>query len=514
MTVSMLSFWAVNAGAVSLETLVMPGPVIAGHAELESNCSDCHAAFSRDKQSALCLDCHEDVADDLQAGRGYHGLVEAIGSESCASCHTDHEGRSADIIKLDITRFDHQFTDFELSGAHVEVDCQDCHADDSIYREAPSACFDCHGEDDQHEGGLGRDCQDCHGTVDWSEARFDHEVETGYALLGGHQPVACTDCHVEQVYQDTPTDCYGCHRDDDTHDGLNGSDCAFCHISRAWTETVFDHADETGFGLFGRHEQIACADCHSDNKFEVTPGTQCIDCHREDDEHQGDYGEDCGACHATLRWPEIKFSHDRDTEFPLLGQHLDSGCIDCHVTPMHQSNPATDCWSCHQADDQHDGQLGKMCGSCHNERGWMTGVIFDHGLTTFPLIGVHFDAECSGCHDTPKFRDAPGRCIDCHNEDDTHNETLGQACGDCHNPIDWLSWDFEHNSRTQFELDGAHSNLACAACHKRPVKEVIRLSHSCASCHRADDIHRGEFGDDCRRCHSTDNFHSVERVGR
>jgi len=514
MFVSMLILRVGNVAAVSLETLVMPGPVIEGHAEFESDCSDCHVAFSRNKQSALCLDCHEDVANDLQTGRGYHGLATAIKTETCAACHSDHKGRSADIINLDRTRFDHQFTDFGLSGAHVEADCQDCHADDVIYREAPSACFDCHTEDDQHDGNLGKECQSCHGTEDWVEVKFDHEVETGYALLGGHQQVTCTDCHAEQQYLDTPTDCYGCHRADDTHKGLNGSDCAFCHVSRSWTETIFDHAAETKFELFGQHGQIACADCHSDNNFDTAVDTECVACHRKDDEHQGDYGDDCGACHTENRWPEIKFLHDQDTDFPLLGLHRDTGCVDCHVTPMHQSNPATDCLSCHQSEDLHEGQLGELCGSCHNEHSWTAEVRFDHGLSVFPLIGGHADTECSGCHETPRFKDALGRCVDCHSADDTHKETLGSACGDCHNPVDWLFWDFEHNSRSEFELDGAHSDLACVACHKRPVKEAINLSHSCASCHRADDVHRGEFGDDCRRCHSTENFHSVERVGR
>ena len=509
-----MHLWVMNARAVELETLVMPGPVIEGHAKLESDCSSCHVAFSRNGQSALCQDCHEDVADDQKAGRGYHGLSDEARSGQCSSCHTDHEGRTADIINLDVRRFNHELTDFDLSGAHRETDCVDCHAVDSLYRDAPSACFDCHEKDDEHEGGLGNDCQTCHRTTDWTDTEFDHEADTGYALLGGHRQVECEACHVEHRYKDTPTDCYACHAGDDTHEGLNGTDCAFCHVSRSWTETVFDHAVETGFALLGRHDRIACADCHADNNFDAELGTACVDCHRDDDEHKGAYGEDCESCHSSVRWPDIKFSHDQDTDFPLHGRHADIDCVDCHVEPMPQSNPATDCFSCHQSDDKHEGQLGKMCGDCHNERDWTEKVIFDHGLTVFPLIGVHLDTECRDCHGTPRFKDAPALCIDCHRDDDTHKGTLGTACADCHNPVDWSFWTFDHNLQTQFEIDGAHLNLACEACHKRPVKSVIRLSRTCASCHRADDVHHGEFGDDCRRCHTTENFHSVERSGR
>lgn len=514
MVLFVMSLWSVDTVAVDLEILVMPGPVITGHAKLESECSNCHVAFSRDRQSALCLDCHEDIKDDLESRQGYHGQFDKARAETCASCHTDHEGRSAMIISLDTGRFDHRFTDFDLSGAHAEADCRDCHVEDAKYREAPLACFDCHKDDDVHKGGLGYECHDCHGNEAWSPARFDHEGETGYALEGEHTRVECASCHIDEVYLDTPTDCIGCHSSDDTHEGLNGSDCAFCHVSRAWVETVFDHATKTDFGLSGQHSRIACTDCHANNVFDVALGNACIDCHRDDDSHEGHYGDDCKACHSADRWPDISFAHDLDTKFPLFGRHRDAGCVDCHVEPVHLANPAADCFSCHRSDDRHEGQLGESCGRCHNESDWTTQVIFDHGLTAFPLIGLHLDTGCVDCHETPRFRDAPLRCIDCHQQDDVHEKTLGPVCEDCHNPVDWSFWNFDHNLRTRFEIDGAHSDLACGSCHKRPVKSVFRLPGTCSGCHRADDVHRGEFGDDCLRCHTTENFHSVERVFR
>ena len=57
-----------DADAVDLEKLVMPGPVVKGHAEIEAECGKCHAPFRKASQDALCLDCHTKVNEDLHAG--------------------------------------------------------------------------------------------------------------------------------------------------------------------------------------------------------------------------------------------------------------------------------------------------------------------------------------------------------------------------------------------------------------------------------------------------------------
>ena len=82
----------------------MPGDVIKGHAKLESECSNCHVLMNKSGQDRLCLDCHKDVAADVAGKRGYHGRIE-LGA--CRSCHTDHKGRDARIVKLDERTFDH-----------------------------------------------------------------------------------------------------------------------------------------------------------------------------------------------------------------------------------------------------------------------------------------------------------------------------------------------------------------------------------------------------------------------
>ena len=55
------------------EQLVMPGPVVKGHAKLEKDCGKCHEPFSRKSQTRRCLDCHKEIAVDRTTGRGLHG---------------------------------------------------------------------------------------------------------------------------------------------------------------------------------------------------------------------------------------------------------------------------------------------------------------------------------------------------------------------------------------------------------------------------------------------------------
>ena len=44
-----------TAAANTIERMVMPGPVIEGHAKYENECSRCHRLFSKTAQKGLCL---------------------------------------------------------------------------------------------------------------------------------------------------------------------------------------------------------------------------------------------------------------------------------------------------------------------------------------------------------------------------------------------------------------------------------------------------------------------------
>ncbi|MGB5630943.1 MAG: cytochrome c3 family protein, partial [Woeseiaceae bacterium] len=176
------TFSSDNAEA-QLETLVMPGEVIAGHADIETKCKSCHVAFERDKQSELCMDCHEDVAADRTSERGFHGLDRNAKRRECAFCHADHEGRDADIVPLDESSFTHKATDFQLDGKHTGVPCADCHQAGDKHRDAPSMCIACHKDDNVHGETMGDACADCHSPVGWTEVTFDHDT-TGFGLIG------------------------------------------------------------------------------------------------------------------------------------------------------------------------------------------------------------------------------------------------------------------------------------------------------------------------------------------
>jgi len=119
-----------------LETAVMPGQVIQGHAKLESECKNCHVRFNRAAQSGQCLDCHKDVARDVAQRKGYHGRVS---EKECRACHTEHKGRNAEIAPVDARTFDHRMTDFVLKGGHAspKVECRACHVPSKKYRETP-----------------------------------------------------------------------------------------------------------------------------------------------------------------------------------------------------------------------------------------------------------------------------------------------------------------------------------------------------------------------------------------
>jgi hypothetical protein len=494
-----------------IETLVMPGELIEGHADIEEDCSSCHQAFNRDQQRALCLDCHEDVAADVTAERGFHGLFPDARDDDCASCHTDHDGRSADIVNLDEDSFDHAFTDFELIESHLDTECEDCHEPEVKFRDAQGDCVGCHEDDYVHGDSMGTECADCHTPTEWPDARFDHDT-TDYPLLGNHAETACLDCHEDQTFENTETTCYGCHAEDDAHDGRSGRECGNCHSPNGWDDLSFSHARDTNFALDGKHAELSCGDCHSEDPFDDKLETNCFACHEDDDNHERHFGQACESCHTSEDWPTVSFDHNIDTEHPLNGAHAAAECKACHVQPIFDVALQSGCLSCHQDDDAHDGTQGEVCTDCHNEETWEDNVFFDHDLTLFPLLGNHAGAECEDCHDSHVFKDAPSACASCHAEDDPHEDRFANNCAQCHNPVDWLDWQFDHNVQTTFSLDGAHIDVACEDCHRRALDDQLSLGSRCGDCHRADDVHDGEFGFDCGRCHSADSFLEVRSI--
>ena len=504
MATALIHLLAPTARAAGIEKLLMPGEVSKAHAKLEDTCANCHDRTDRSRQTALCLDCHKDVAADVARRGGLHGRLPNVATAECKACHSEHLGRDADIIKLVPAAFDHRVTDFPLTGAHGALPCESCHAAGKPFRAAATACGDCHKRDDVHRGGLGVKCSTCHATLSWRAAKFDH-AKTKFPLRGTHVDVPCAACHVAGVFRGTPQTCVACHAPDDVHRGERGENCAQCHVETGWGKSRFDHARETGFALEGRHATLDCAGCHKSPKFDDELPRECIGCHRTDDAHASRFGEDCAKCHGNERWRTVNFDHTRDGKFELVGKHARLDCHTCHTGRVATQKLGQECAGCHRGDDVHAGALKESCDTCHTTDGWRSDIRFDHELTDFPLLGLHAIVGCGQCHASRAFAGAPQDCVACHRSSDVHEGSLGRECATCHSPNGWKLWDFDHNRQTHFALTGAHSKLACGDCHRRPAGQ-FKLPGDCASCHRDRDVHLGQFGVQCQRCHTTITF--------
>ena len=506
MTLTMLCLTDAQSG--NLETLLMPGKVILGHAELEEQCQKCHNRFDKTGQNSLCLHCHEEIQEDLAGQSGYHGRNPVIETQACKTCHTEHKGRDADIVALNTELFNHDLTDFQLQGAHIRSDCGQCHQHDTPYRETAHECIACHREQDIHDEKLGANCNNCHTQENWQKTRFDHD-ETKFKLKGKHKRTACSSCHLQSDYKKTPADCIDCHRSNDVHLGRNGDDCTQCHSSTVWDETRFDHNLDTEFKLLGKHRKVTCESCHQQAINAEKPKTDCYSCHKIHDQHQGRFGKTCADCHAEKAWDQPHFDHQKNTKYPLLGKHRELSCLSCHRGDLKKDQTPKRCIDCHRTNDVHGGQQGENCSDCHGELRWNGKITFDHDLTRFPLLGLHATTPCEECHLNARFKDTESECIKCHENNNPHQQSLGRECQLCHNPNAWELWQFDHDIQTKFPLKGKHQNLACEGCHRGKLSHHNKLSGRCDVCHAQEDIHQGGFGHQCERCHSAESFSDV-----
>ena len=324
--------------------------------------------------------------------------------------------------------FDHSLTGYKLIGSHSGAACTSCHVN-GVYKGTPSNCFACHASKDAHNGQFGTDCGSCHNPSRWQDVNFDHG-RTGFPLAGSHAGVLCTTCHVNGVYKGTSKECVACHAGDDAHNGQFGTVCSACHDTTKWKNATFDH-NKTNFPLAGSHANAACKSCHSNGVYQGTP-TNCYSCHANKDNHNGQFGTDCGACHKPTRWSDVSFNHN-NTNFPLSGKHANTQCSACHSNGVYKGTP-TNCYSCHANKDKHNGQFGTNCGSCHNPSGWGNAT-FNHNNTSFPLTGKHTNLSCTKCHTNGVYQGTPNQCASCHR--DEHNGENGTDCAACHTPKGW-----------------------------------------------------------------------------
>jgi nitrate/TMAO reductase-like tetraheme cytochrome c subunit len=238
---------------------------------------------------------------------------------------------------------------------------------------------------------------------------------------------------------------------------------------------------------------------------------------QSDSPHGADFKISCKTCHSSKGWQLDKeiYSFDHNTtKLPLVGQHSNINCRQCHPTLIF-GNAKTNCIDCHN--DVHQATVGPDCSRCHTPSSWLVKNINEiHDASRFPLLGAHRTADCYQCHKSESLArfDVPGiNCIDCHraNYMATTNPNHIQAgfsenCSPCHhiNSFQWDGAGFNHNI---FPLVQGHSAIKCADCHK--TGSYSGTSPICYSCHQQDflatrnpDHNLSKFSTNCQDCHS------------
>ena len=493
-------------------------------------CGQCHVNNVFAGTPSQCDGCH--AADYNRTSNPNHAAAGF--PRDCKVCHTTVQWTGA--------RFDHATaTKFPLTGAHVRASCSQCHAN-NVFAGTPSQCDGCHLDDynrtsnpNHASAGFPRDCKVCHTTVQWTGAWFDHNTATRFPLTGAHVQAACGQCHVNNIFAGTPSQCDGCHLDDynrtsNPNHAAAGfpQNCAVCHTTSKWSGARFDHSAATTFPLTGAHTSVSCSQCHAGNRFDGTP-TDCQGCHLDDYNRTTDpnhaaagFPRDCKACHTTVQWSGARFDHGSATKFPLTGAHSSVSCSQCHAGGRFDGTP-TACEGCHLADynkttDPNHAAAGFPldCSVCHSTAGW-SGAKFDHSRTDFPLTGKHTSASCTSCHKSGQYDGLSTACVSCHLEEynatgDPNHVSAGfpQQCQVCHSTSGWKPASFDHNT-TGFQLTGKHTSVACASCHIGG--RYSGTPTDCYSCHKAaydsttNPNHRAAgFPQDCTACHNTTSW--------
>ncbi|MFC2165315.1 multiheme c-type cytochrome [Acidobacteriota bacterium] len=352
---------------------------------------------------------------------------------------------------------------------------------------------------------------------------------TNFPLTGRHRTVSCRECHLNKVFEGTPTACEVCHwerRQDDRYQLRLGNHCGDCHTTFAWknvSPNKWNHLAATGYALEGVHRTLDCVECHGESGF-VMNKIDCFSCHEEDyretrepDHVSAGFPTQCQLCHFnTHSWQGAKFSHDG---FILRGQHKITGCQECHSSGIYKGLPS-DCVDCHLDDynateDPNHRELGfpTDCELCHrsNANTW-ENARFNH--SAFPLKGNHRTTLCADCHTEGQYEGIPSDCVDCHLQDyneaqdpDHRRLDFPTDCEQCHgtNANTWENANFPH---TAFPLKGQHKVIQCSECHINGQYEG--LSSECVSCHLDDynetkdpDHKELGFSTDCEQCHGT-----------
>lgn len=452
-----------------------------------------------------CGECHptREESGALAAADSHFLVFRGLAHQSCADCHEDpHRGRlgascsnchnTEDFRRVDRAAFDHDRTRFPLRGEHRNATCNSCHGSTlssggASRRLAFGSCSDCHS--DPHRGRFGESCSSCHDPSGWRSSGwrrvegtgFDHD-RTRFPLRGEHREVACSSCHGSRPSAQSPSQdlsfgaCSDCHSD--PHLGQlraasGGGACSDCHTVAGFVPSTFaleDH-QRTDFPLQGAHQAVACIDCHRLTEADALPRPLRP---------------------VSPRHALPGRAARRPTEGPVRRfRFADTACTTCHLDP-------------------HDGEtaaVAETCSDCHTLDGWSQVAFTDpvrerHAALGFPLGGAHAGVTCNSCHPPAdparpaslSFAATDQACAACHRDPHfgTGDATVTQRvaavdCASCHGTGGFRPASFDHRRETGFVLEGAHRQLACAACHDPGEAggetRIAQLPNSCEGCH-------------------------------
>ena len=346
-------------------------PLIGAHRAVI--CEQCHINNQYAGLHQNCIDCHQ--TDFNGATNPNHSA--GVFSKNCLTCHGMNGWQPA--------TFNHNNTNFPLTGTHTTLQCQLCHTGGN-YQLSYTGCYTCHSVDyngtanpNHISSGFSKTCETCHSTTNWNGASFDHTT-TRFPLTGAHTTLQCALCHTNGNYQLSYTGCYTCHSAD--YNGTTNPNhatggfsktCETCHSTTNWTGASFDHTT-TRFPLTGAHTTLQCALCHTNGNYQLSY-TGCYACHSTNyngttnpNHAASGYPTTCETCHSTTAWTGAVFNH---TWFPTGHGNANGVCSTCHTNPANYA--VFQCTGCHtktQTDSQHSGVSGYVwnstnCYQCH-----------------------------------------------------------------------------------------------------------------------------------------------------
>ncbi len=262
-------------------------------------CVSCHVSNNYTLTATACYGCHlTDWQSTAKLGTSVPNHMTSGYPTTCESCHTTTSWQGA--------VFNHNTTPFPLTGAHVNVACNQCHTSSTP---PPLDCYTCHSDkwlstvalaltdssvpNHLTAGFVPATCASCHTTSSWLGAVFNHSA-TRFPLTGAHTTVACNLCHLSST--PPPLDCASCHNAqwqstatlggsvpnhlaaDAAAAGILQTTCASCHSTTSWLGATFTHS---WFNVNHGNAGGVCLTCHLNSLSAGATYTvfQCTGCH-------------------------------------------------------------------------------------------------------------------------------------------------------------------------------------------------------------------------------------------